>query len=80
MKKNHKRLTGVVVSDKMHKTITVRIESWTKHPLYNKIVKKFRKVKAHDENNTAKIGNTVVVEETKPLSKEKRWRLIEVLK
>ncbi|MBO6205426.1 MAG: 30S ribosomal protein S17 [Lachnospiraceae bacterium] len=71
--------TGKVVSDKMQKTITVAVEDHVKHPLYNKIVKKTYKLKAHDENNDAKIGDTVKVMETRPLSKDKRWRLVEVV-
>ena len=72
--------TGKVVSDKMQKTITVAVEDHVKHPLYNKIVKKTYKLKAHDENNDAKIGDTVKVMETRPLSKDKRWRLVEDVK
>ena len=71
--------TGKVVSDKMQKAITVAVEDHVKHPLYNKIVKKTYKLKAHDENNDAKIGDTVKVMETRPLSKDKRWRLVEVV-
>ena len=71
--------TGKVVSDKMQKTITVAVEDHVKHPLYNKIVKKTYKLKAHDENNDAKIGDTVKVMETRPLSKDKRWRLTEII-
>ena len=71
--------TGKVVSDKMQKTITVAVEDHVKHPLYNKIVKKTYKLKAHDENTDAKIGDTVKVMETRPLSKDKRWRLVEVV-
>ena len=71
--------TGKVVSDKMQKTITVAVEDHVKHPLYKKIVKKTYKLKAHDENNDAKIGDTVKVMETRPLSKDKRWRLVEVV-
>ena len=71
--------TGKVVSDKMQKTITVAVEDHVKHPLYNKIVKKTYKLKAHDEINDAKIGDTVKVMETRPLSKDKRWRLVEVV-
>ena len=70
---------GMVVSDKMEKTIVVAIESRVKHPLYKKIVKKTYKLKAHDEQNTAGIGDKVRVMETRPLSKEKRWRLVEVV-
>ena len=74
-----KTRTGKVVSDKMDKTITVAIENHVKHPLYGKIVKKTYKLKAHDENNECKIGDTVKVMETRPLSKDKRWRLVEVM-
>ena len=74
-----KTRTGVVVSDKMEKTIVVAIYDNVKHPLYNKIVKKTYKLKAHDENNDAHIGDTVKVMETRPLSKDKRWRLVEVV-
>ena len=70
---------GKVVSDKMDKTIVVAIEDNVKHPLYNKIVKRTYKLKAHDENNDAHIGDTVKVMETRPLSKDKRWRLVEVV-
>ena len=70
---------GKVVSDKMDKTIVVTIESRVKHPLYKKIVKKTYKLKAHDEQNECGIGDTVKVMETRPLSKDKRWRLVEVL-
>ena len=65
---------GIVVSDKMDKTITVAIQDNVRHPLYNKIVKKTYKLKAHDENNECKIGDKVRVMETRPLSKDKRWR------
>ena len=74
-----KTRTGKVISDKMEKTITVAVEDHVRHPLYNKIVKKTYKLKAHDENNDAKIGDTVKVMETRPLSKDKRWRLVEVV-
>ena len=74
-----KTRTGKVVSDKMDKTITVAIENHVKHPLYGKIVKKTYKLKAHDENNECKIGDTVKVMETRPLSKDKRWRLVEIV-
>ena len=74
-----KTRTGKVVSDKMDKTITVAIENHVKHPLYGKIVKKTYKLKAHDENNECKIGDTVNVMETRPLSKDKRWRLVEII-
>ena len=68
-----------VVSDKMYKTIVVAIEDHVKHPLYKKIVKKTYKLKAHDENNECKIGDTVKVMETRPLSKDKRWRLVQIV-
>ena len=74
-----KTRTGKVVSDKMDKTITVAIENHVKHPLYGKIVKKTYKLKAHDENNEGMIGDTVKVMETRPLSKDKRWRLVEII-
>ena len=74
-----KTRTGVVVSDKMDKTIVVAVRDNVRHPLYNKIVKKTYKLKAHDENNECKIGDTVKVMETRPLSKEKRWRLVEII-
>ncbi len=69
---------GKVVSNKMDKTIVVAIEDHVKHPLYNKIVKRTYKLKAHDENNECSIGDTVKVMETRPLSKDKRWRLVEI--
>ena len=74
-----KTRVGKVVSDKMDKTITVAVEDHVKHPLYGKIVKKTYKLKAHDENNECKVGDTVKVMETRPLSKDKRWRLVEIV-
>ena len=74
-----KTRTGKVTSNKMDKTVVVAIENHVKHPLYNKIVKKTYKLKAHDENNECNIGDTVKVMETRPLSKDKRWRLVEVI-
>lgn len=74
-----KTRTGKVVSNKMQKTIVVAVEDHVKHPLYNKIVKRTYKLKAHDENNECNIGDTVKVMETRPLSKDKRWRLVEVI-
>ena len=74
-----KTRTGKVTSNKMDKTIVVAIEDHVKHPLYKKIVKKTYKLKAHDENNECNIGDTVKVMETRPLSKDKRWRLVEVI-
>ena len=70
---------GMVVSDKMDKTIVVAIEDSVKHSLYNKVIKKTYKLKAHDENNECKIGDRVKVMETRPLSKDKRWRLVEII-
>ena len=74
-----KTRTGKVVSNKMQKTIVVAVENHVKHPLYKKIVKKTYKLKAHDENNECNIGDTVKVMETRPLSKDKRWRLVEII-
>ena len=74
-----KTRTGKVVSDKMDKTIVVAVEDHVKHPLYNKIVKRTYKLKAHDENNECKVGDAVKVMETRPLSKDKRWRLVEIM-
>ena len=74
-----KTRVGRVVSDKMDKTIVVAIEDNVKHPLYGKIVKRTYKLKAHDENNDCNIGDRVKVMETRPLSKDKRWRLVEVI-
>ena len=74
-----KTRTGKVVSDKMDKTIVVAVQDNVKHPLYNKIVKRTYKLKAHDENNECGIGDTVKVMETRPLSKGKRWRLVEII-
>ena len=74
-----KTRVGKVVSDKMEKTIVVAVVDNVKHPLYNKIVKRTYKLKAHDENNEAKIGDRVKVMETRPLSKDKRWRLVEIV-
>ena len=74
-----KTRTGKVVSDKMDKTIVVAVEDHVKHPLYNKIVKRTYKLKAHDENNECGMGDIVKVMETRPLSKDKRWRLVEVM-
>ncbi|KOP66316.1 30S ribosomal protein S17 [Paenibacillus solani] len=69
---------GKVVSDKMDKTIVVAVETYKKHDLYHKRIKYTKKFKAHDENNEARIGDTVKIMETRPLSKDKRWRLVEV--
>jgi len=74
-----KTRVGKVVSDKMDKTIVVAIEDRVRHPLYGKIVKRTVKLKAHDENNACGQGDTVKVMETRPLSKDKRWRLVEII-
>ena len=74
-----KTRTGKVLSNKMDKTIVVAVENHVKHPLYGKIVKKTYKLKAHDENNECNIGDTVKVMETRALSKDKRWRLVEII-
>ena len=74
-----KERIGLVVSDKMDKSISVAIERQIKHPIYGKVVKKTSKLMAHDEENTANVGDTVRVMETRPLSKNKRWRLVEIV-
>ena len=76
MSTNPRQLTGVVISDKADKTITVKIERKVKHPTYSKIIKRSTKVHAHDEENMAKIGDVVTVEECKPYSKSKTWKLL----
>ena len=80
MKKNKKIRIGTVLSDKMQKTIVVRTQRLEKHSIYSKMIKKFTKLKVHDEKNEAKIGDTVKIAETRPLSKDKRWHLVEILK
>ena len=74
-----KTRTGKVVSNKMDKTIVVAVVDNVKHPLYGKIVKRTYKLKAHDENNTCGIGDRVLVMETRPMSKDKRWRVVEII-
>ena len=74
-----KTRVGKVVSDKMDKTIVVAVENRVAHPLYKKIVKRAYKLKAHDENNECRVGDKVLVMETRPLSKDKRWRLVEIM-
>ena len=74
-----KTRTGVVVSDKMDKTIVVEIRTRVRHPLYGKTMNRTNRIKAHDENNECGIGDTVRVMETRPLSKDKRWRLVEII-
>lgn len=74
-----KVLIGTVTSNKMNKTIVVSVETSVKHPIYGKVVKRTYKLKAHDENNECQVGDKVKVMETRPLSKDKRWRLVEVV-
>lgn len=74
-----KTAVGKVVSDKMDKTVVVAIEDSVKHKLYNKVVKRTFRLKAHDENNECRVGDRVKVMETRPLSKDKRWRLVEII-
>lgn len=74
-----KEQVGKVVSDKMDKTIVVAVETYKRHSLYGKRIKYTKKFKAHDENNQAKIGDIVKIAETRPLSKDKRWRLVEIV-
>ncbi len=74
-----KTRVGKVVSNKMDKTIVVAVEDHERHPLYKKIIKTTYKLKAHDENNECSVGDTVRVMETRPLSKDKRWRLVEIV-
>ena len=76
---NRKTRVGVVVSDKMDKTIVVAVKTKVRHPLYGKTMNRTMKYKAHDENNECKIGDRVRIMETRPLSKDKRWRLIEIV-
>ena len=76
---NRKTRTGVVVSDKMDKTIVVEIRTRVRHPLYGKIMNRTTRLKAHDENNACGIGDRVLVMETRPLSRDKRWRLVEII-
>jgi small subunit ribosomal protein S17 len=74
-----KTRVGLVVSDKMQKTVVVAIERRVPHPVYGKMVTRTRKLKAHDEDNSAKTGDTVRIAETRPLSKDKRWRVVEIV-
>jgi len=74
-----KTRVGKVISDKMDKTIVVAVENRVPHPLYKKIIKRTYKLKAHDENNECRVGDKVRVMETRPLSKDKRWRLVEII-
>jgi small subunit ribosomal protein S17 len=77
--RQRKSRTGVVVSDRMEKTIVVQIDTRVMHPVYKKYVRKRVKYKAHDETNNAKMGDTVLIEECRPLSREKRWRLKDII-
>lgn len=79
VRSDRKTRTGVVVSDKMDKTVIVSVAQTVRHPLYSKIYKRNTKFAAHDETNDAKVGDKVVLSETRPLSKTKRWRVVEVL-
>jgi small subunit ribosomal protein S17 len=74
-----KSRTGLVVSDKMEKTVVVAIERRVAHPVYGKMVTRTKRLKAHDEENSAKVGDTVRIVETRPLSKDKRWRVVEIM-
>ncbi|TAK76677.1 MAG: 30S ribosomal protein S17 [Gammaproteobacteria bacterium] len=77
---SQRTIIGKVVSDKMNKTIVVQVERKVKHPLYGKYVRRFSKMVAHDEDNTCQVGDLVLIQQTRPLSKTKRWRLVEILK
>ena len=79
MRKARKSLIGIVASDKMDKTIVVRVETRVAHPLYGKIIRTSKKYKARDENNEARIGDRVAIVETRPLSKDKNWRLLKIV-
>ncbi|MBI2122899.1 MAG: 30S ribosomal protein S17 [Armatimonadetes bacterium] len=74
-----KTRVGVVISDKMQKTVVVKVETTTRHPLYGKTMRKVKKYKAHDERSEAREGDKVLIADTRPLSKEKRWRVVQVL-
>ena len=74
-----KQFIGIVVSDKMDKTVVVMVERLVKHPLYGKYIKRRKKYMAHDENNECRIGDKVLIEETRPLSRRKRWRVRQIL-
>lgn len=74
-----KTRTGIVVSDKMDKTVVVAIKTKVRHPIYGKMVNRTRKFKVHDENNECGVGDTVKIMETRPISKDKRWRLVEII-
>ncbi len=76
---NRKTQTGVVVSDKMDKTVVVKVDRLVKHPVYNKYIKRSAKYKAHDEDNSCKIGDRVVIVESRPLSKDKCWKVRQII-
>ncbi len=76
---SRKTRTGLVVSDKMEKTVVVSIERRVQHPVYGKMIRRTKKLKAHDEMNDAKTGDTVRIMETRPMSKDKRWRVVEIV-
>ncbi len=78
-RRNKKKVIGVVTSDKMDKTVVVMTEGLVKHPVYKKYLKRSRRYKAHDENNSCAIGDKVLITETRPLSRDKRWRVTQVL-
>jgi len=80
MLRNKKEMVGTVLSDKMDKTIVVRVSRMTVHPVFRKTLRKFNKFKAHDEKNRAKVGDTVRIRSARPLSKDKFWRLVEIVK
>jgi len=79
IRRARKTRIGMVVSDKMEKTVVVSIERRVQHPVYGKMIRRTKKLKAHDEENSAKTGDTVRIMETRPLSKDKRWRLVEII-
>ena len=79
MREQRKRLVGVVTSDKMDKTIVVSVSTTKRHPIYGKVYSRVTKYKAHDENNECHVGDIVRVMETRPLSKDKRWRVVEIV-
>jgi len=77
--RNKKKLVGVVTSDKMDKTVVVKVDTLVKHPVYGKYLKRSEKYKAHDEKNTCVVGDKVLISEARPLSRDKRWRVSEIL-
>jgi small subunit ribosomal protein S17 len=79
MRERHKQLVGRVTSNKMDKTVVIAVERRTRHPLYGKVLTRVKKYKAHDERNECQIGDRVRIIESRPLSREKRWRVIEIL-